>query len=126
MGASDCTPCAAGYECPTPTSVPKACTQGYYSLAGQTNCTLCPANHRCPSVNVAPILCDIGVGEYSLLGQFDCSDCPQGQACEVLDGYGLFTVNIRECKAGVPQRWWRPLGCCVVCLSCGAYHMSRM
>lgn len=48
-GATSCTECPAGQECPSTNTPGTSCSSGYYSLGGQSSCTACPAGYKCPN-----------------------------------------------------------------------------
>ena len=51
-GATECTQCPAGSQCPDNTDGSKntQCAAGWYSLAGDMACTPCLAGHYCISI----------------------------------------------------------------------------
>lgn len=78
--STSCTPCYAGYSCPTTYSPPSPCPHGWYTSAtGQTSCTKCPAGQYCSQTDTAPVAC--ANGHYSLGGWTQCNSCPLGYIC---------------------------------------------
>jgi hypothetical protein len=132
-----CTPCPAGYRCPTTNTQPIPCTAGTFSPAGQLTCTpvasgyysgpgagsqiQCPAGYRCPTSNTQPIQCTIGT--FSPAGQLTCETCPAGTyssagaaACTpVASGYysGSGAGTQIQCPAGYrcPTTNTQPIQC---------------
>ena len=81
QGVSYCTPCPAGFACPTPMSLSGACSPGTYSLKGDATCNNCSAGFMCPSTSQPPIACQLGQTTFGNINQLNCSECPAGSAC---------------------------------------------
>ena len=79
--AVECTPCPAGYACPTSdTRQVIPCGRGWFSIEGDGNCTICPYGYACSDTdgsNNAPC----PEGSVSGLGSTECTSCPAGFSC---------------------------------------------
>uniref|UniRef100_A0A0G4HKZ7 Tyrosine-protein kinase ephrin type A/B receptor-like domain-containing protein n=1 Tax=Chromera velia CCMP2878 TaxID=1169474 RepID=A0A0G4HKZ7_9ALVE len=79
-GATACTQCPAGYNCPNAYRGPEPCGPGTYSSAGAVKCTKCNAAYPCAgsanNLNVGDgVLCP---GGFYCSGTGDAYPCPPG------------------------------------------------
>ena len=76
-GASECTPCPAGHECPTTDQPANPCADGQYATGGAISCMNCPAGYACPNKSSnALIACS--PGWYSEAMKTQCTPCTAG------------------------------------------------
>lgn len=89
VGQQNCSPCPAGYACPSSSDpiLNLPCQPGYYSIDGDANCNPCPAGSYCPSTVLAQVS-PCSDGTYSKTAATSCSPCPAGWKCPFTDGHG--------------------------------------
>lgn len=74
--------CPSGYYCTTPSALPIACSDGFYSSEGESTCIPCPPGSYCvgaPRDEASKSSCPAGT--YSLGEASYCSECPKGYYC---------------------------------------------
>lgn len=98
--------CPGGSSCATPSDLPIACSDGYYSADGATACIVCPAGSYCPGPprdEESKASCPPGT--YSESGASSCSQCPKGHFCPDAtlapvacpNGYYAYVGNMTAC-----------------------------
>ena len=81
QGMAECVLCPRGYSCPNPASPITACSEGTFSLLGQTTCTDCPLGHMCPSTMQNSVRCPRGTTTNGATKATNCTACPAGSFC---------------------------------------------
>lgn len=97
--------CPGGSYCATPSDLPVACSDGYYSPEGDTSCTICPAGSYCPPPRDEESKALCPPGTYAESGSSSCSECPKGSYCPDAaqgpeacpNGYYSHMGNMTEC-----------------------------
>ena len=79
-GASACTPCPAGYECPNKNAHPVPCPAGKKPNGSKTGCDSCTGATYCTDP-ANPQTCAGKVVNSAGVGNIGCEPCPAGYSC---------------------------------------------